>query len=682
MEYPYKGLKRAVLSLLFSGMALMAAVDGQADTVTQTPLFLGPAEVPGNLAIAMSVEYPTVDSLANLGDYSQSEDYLGYFDPNKCYAYIYDSDETERHFQPTSSASNHACPGNSWSGNFLNWAGMSTIDPFRWALTGGYRVRDTTSETWLQGARITNQEDNNGNVSFMRTVSNANVIANATPFDADEISIGLATNSSHNLRFSFPQGGRMSDGSAIRSSGQAYLDTSFDQSWSLSNEGATLHSASGNIGGGWSYQWGQDLGISNGYLNKQGSIDVSQDYLALNQAVDLTNNSSLIFSGSFNMNSNSTPQVYITNSTSWNGRVGFGLEYSGNRIRLVSVNGHSTTTLAYSNYALQSNRTYKFILSVSDQGMVSLRVTYNDDSPIADLSHNAGVPTSQYGYIFIQGSGTYSLDDFNVRLSSEAVDNSSSIYESTGNNQYEASRTVAVCLPSMLEGNCVGYNGNYKPEGLLQEYANQVRYSVFGYLNDSSTTSWGGHYAARDGGVLRARQSFIGQRLRDPDEGWSDNPNPEWDNDTGILETNPAPDDANATNSFYGTNINHSGVINYINGFGELNDNNYKTLDPVSELYYAVTRYFRGLETPTNYYSLDGGGRHSHVEVRLLLNGLMVSRLFVTGLMARIPFSMLARRMSFLVSVIPIPVPIQTCRELLAEAYLLEKLFQKIRISM
>ncbi len=30
-----------------------------------------------------------------------------------------------------------------WSGNYLNWAATQTIDPFRKALTGGYRVRDT-----------------------------------------------------------------------------------------------------------------------------------------------------------------------------------------------------------------------------------------------------------------------------------------------------------------------------------------------------------------------------------------------------------------------------------------------------------------------------------------------------------------------------------------------------------
>ena len=48
------------------------------------PIFAG-ADVPGNLALALSVEYPTAISIANLGNYSDTTQYLGYFDPAKCY---------------------------------------------------------------------------------------------------------------------------------------------------------------------------------------------------------------------------------------------------------------------------------------------------------------------------------------------------------------------------------------------------------------------------------------------------------------------------------------------------------------------------------------------------------------------------------------------------------------------
>ena len=62
---------------------------------------------------------------------------------------------------------------------------------------------------------------------------------------------------------------------------------------------------------------------------------------------------------------------------------------------------------------------------------------------------------------------------------------------------------VQVCNPTVsLEANCVAYGSNYKPEGLMQKYSSQLRYSAFGYLNDSNTL--------RDGGVMRAALKFIG----------------------------------------------------------------------------------------------------------------------------------------------------------------------------
>src|SRR5690606_25632728 len=41
------------------------------------------------------------------------------------------------------------CSGK-WSGNFLNWATLTAIDPFRWAMTGGRRVVDTPTETIVE----------------------------------------------------------------------------------------------------------------------------------------------------------------------------------------------------------------------------------------------------------------------------------------------------------------------------------------------------------------------------------------------------------------------------------------------------------------------------------------------------------------------------------------------------
>ena len=94
-------------------------------------------------------------------------DHYGYFDPNKCYRYVYNAaTPSDSYFTPDSTTTDRTCTTTAtaarWSGNYLNWASTQTLDTFRWALTGGHRVVDTTSETIIektrhsgQGARMT-----------------------------------------------------------------------------------------------------------------------------------------------------------------------------------------------------------------------------------------------------------------------------------------------------------------------------------------------------------------------------------------------------------------------------------------------------------------------------------------------------------------------------------------------
>jgi type IV pilus assembly protein PilY1 len=347
-------------------------------------------DVPGNLALALSVEFPTAVSVAHIGAYSTASTYLGYFDPNKCYLYSFSTTETNRHFYPAGAASNRACTGandNMWSGNFLNWATMQTIDPFRWALTGGYRVRDTASETWLEKAWASGQ---GGAGNFPnRSISGANLVKGATPFTWNTL----------NMRI-------------------------------------------------------QGLG------------------------------NRMRFSGTGNVNN-------------------------------------------------------------------------------APTAHNPSASTNQSGV-------------------------------------YEVSVRVKVCDPlTTPEPNCKHYGGlNWKPEGLLQQYAHKIRYSAFGYLNDGNIQ--------RDAGVLRARQKFVGPTV--PVAGASPlaNTGAEWSATDGTFYTNPDPADASATASETGVTVNNSGVINYLNKFGQINPGTYKTFDPVGELYYAATRYFKNLGNVPAWSNMGG----------------------------------------------------------------------------
>lgn len=346
----------ALLGLpMLNASAQESGSNNSVSDLADRPLYLaGGRGVPGNLVLTPSVEYPTIQSLANIGEYSTDTAFVGYFDPEKCYIYSYSDTEANRHFYPSGMASGHTCSGDDeWSGNFLNWATTQTIDPFRKALTGGYRVKDTSTETWLEKARHPGQSGLSD-----RVIEKQNLVAGATPFrDASRVAITI-DDYEKSMRFVV----------------------------------------------GW-------------------SVD------------------------------------------EWTLR-----EYDPN------------------NYPYKKNR--------------------GDDR-------------------------TY---------------------------PYRAAVRVKVCDSTVgLEDNCVKYDSAWKPEGLIQKNVETLRYSVFGYLNDSSDY--------RDGAVLRAAQRNVSR---------------EWDSETGVIF--PNPDNAAEGNS---------GVINYLNKFGQLNNNNHKSNDPVSELYYAATRYLK-----------------------------------------------------------------------------------------
>lgn len=374
--------------------------------ISQSPLLLGGGSVPGNLALVPSVEWPTVLSVANTGNYSPSKIYVGYFNSKKCYIY----DQSNEWFEPNGNATNHTCSGNKqWSGNFLNWAATPTIDPFRSALTGGYRYRDTSTETVLQKARHSGQSS---------------------------------------------AGNRMEDTTAQGLIAKANIT------------GATP------AGSDW----------NNFYIRLQGL------------------GSDMLFSN-------------------WKDGIGGG--GSSGEKTAEWVNYQPDSAAQWSNNQLRT--------AYTPQGSSQVRSIYR----------------------------------LKVR--------------------------VKVCDPNKgLETNCELYpNGNYKPIGLLQQYAGSLRYSVFGYLNDGDML--------RDGGVLRAQQKFISPT----------SPAPEWNANTGVMFQNP-----DSHTSSLGRTISNSGVMNYLNKFGELNADgtlkttgDFKSHDPVSELYYTALRYFKNQGNVAAYTS-------------------------------------------------------------------------------
>ncbi len=124
-------------------------------------------------------------------------------------------------------------------------------------------------------------------------------------------------------------------------------------------------------------------------------------------------------------------------------------------------------------------------------------------------------------------------------------------------------------------------NGNFKPIGNMQRYSDRLRLSAFGYLMDNNRS--------RYGGVLRAPMTYVGPTSYDANGNLQSGANPyaEWDANTGVFNENPR-----------NANEGISGVTNYLNRFGRTGSTpgTYKSLDPISELYYESLRYLQGLQ--------------------------------------------------------------------------------------
>ncbi len=165
-----------------------------------------------------------------------------------------------------------------------------------------------------------------------------------------------------------------------------------------------------------------------------------------------------------------------------------------------------------------------------------------------------------------------------------------SFYDHNDNFQFEYNVIVEVCNPAVgLESNCVAYSDGtntwYKPEGQIQQHALNMRFALMSYTGQDGNTI--------NGGVLRSNAKYVGVNRPAAAGGLETNPNAEIDSG-GVFTFNP-------DGATIGSGVNNSGIMNYINSFG-LGSEQYKSNDPVSELYYEGLRYFMNVG-PTLSYS-------------------------------------------------------------------------------
>jgi type IV pilus assembly protein PilY1 len=484
----------------------MAGALAQTVDLADRPLF-STNNVPGNLMLGLSVEWPTASTPAYLSTaaYSASATYLGYFVPTKCYQYTYVSATPETsYFSAATAASSGACTSTTsahrWSGNYLNWAAMQSLDIFRWTLTGGDRAVDTTTQTILEKTRHSGQ----GGDGIYPNKNLTAGVSGASPFTS-----------------------------------------------------ASLESQVQGLG----------------------------TFMKFSPVASVTCN--------FNVNGNRralftcTPTGGAAQSCNTaNSRPSAGGSSSCNIGPVAGMTIACTATRSAA--GVNSGNTYGFSCVGNSAAVATAAQTCAATS--VNYSSGAADATCASGYAEADYTGTGTL---------------------LAGTRYRAQIRVKACdaAGGGVESSCKAYGSNYKPEGLMQEYAMQLRFGAFGYLNDDSIT--------RDGGVVRAQIRSIGPQTPVPGSAAITNSNTEWSATTGVFNANPDAAAATQTSTdaaaYYPVTVNNSGVINYLNKFGKLTTSDYKQFDPVGEMYYAATRYFRNQGNVPSYTSLAGAGSQANL---------------------------------------------------------------------
>ena len=154
-------LARVVLPLAMLALPGRAAAAPPALSIPHGHLGQGGSGVTPNMLLNLSLTHDDAGA-AHRQPYVAGVEYHGYFNARLCYRYPAtvkgsvqhpDLDAATGYFVPLRAGdARFECGGDSFSGNFLNWASMSTLDLLRYGLTGGDRVIDNGGLTVLQRA--------------------------------------------------------------------------------------------------------------------------------------------------------------------------------------------------------------------------------------------------------------------------------------------------------------------------------------------------------------------------------------------------------------------------------------------------------------------------------------------------------------------------------------------------
>ena len=610
-----------------------AVVSSIAQTSTATPsldLSMGPLAVTSqavNVALALSVEFPTAGAAYRTGTYDHTQEYLGYWDPKGCYQYG-DTNDTSalagNYFRRTGSVNaDKYCDGTSYSGNVLNYAATSSIDLLRYALTGGNRVLDTTTHTVLGRAFLpTNFSFRDATYFPQKSVANS-LMGLVTPqFNAP----GTSTPYTGTVYFNSCQDlllvGNASSGGSCATPGDtnAFGPVMINSSGTYTEQGfvnppTNTSSIVYVVDPAGRKEWRRAQPEATTTIMPTGS-DANAGTLVPEAVSPTPRNSTIVSTGSTPQRTGD-PQVGTTytdmgtlsttippvgapdrtvQGTTWvpnvanadqtpslahNVAYGEGLLSelaAGAPQTQIHNSQHSVCRANGTNIRLRLNSSNNNCngtggsaqnATVTTYVMYTQKNLYRQYSSTPIYNYYQEVPTwyqmSLYTIYRAYGAGTARMKAY------------VQVCDSTEASTRQDSGGVKLCKRYPDDTSSAG---NYKPVGELQRKAEGVRVSAFGYAMENGN--------GRYGGVLRAPMKFLGNQYRDANGVMQTNNEASWEANTGIFKSNPLSD----------STYNISGVVNYLNKFG--NTGTYKSNDPVGELYYEALRYFQGLQpTPS-----------------------------------------------------------------------------------
>lgn len=589
--------------LFIAGVVVLSGGSAQVTPAMPTvDLSVGPVAISTqavNVALALSVEFPTVGAAYRTGTYDHSVTYLGYWDSNGCYQYkditpgapingeyfyrVADVDATTKY-----------CNGATYSGNVLNYVATSSIDLLRYALTGGNRVVDTEASSVLERAYLYNSWNLHNGTYFPAHRIAAAMVGLVTPNYTvgsgdvyggsclDRIWFGRSNSSQSCSGAGGTTSGNLNQGTVSGTATQTVqvpqgdpappFSTYSTTTWAVTSplQTSTVAPASGPID---TYQQAYTIP---GTTTTVPPSPVSSTIRGYNYTLN----------GTTSTTAPTAPEpTVIAGTTTYSPRLFQSTQPASGSYRTFSFSSASLNVCRSSNSSNPSS-----IIGYLDNSGSPVTATSGQCSGFSSNTSRGTVNGTWTVYepfqtIYARHTATPYYDNFAYqtiyrlyRLVDQYIQ---SVIGTTPANMFARVRVCDSSESTTRTDLCTRYpNGNYKPTGEIQKRNEGVRVAAFGYVKEDSN--------ARYGGVLRAPMHFTGPTYRDTDGIIKANANPEWNANTGIFATDPMG---------VSPTFAMSGVINYLNKFGTTGSTlgYYKALDPVGELYYEALRYFQGL---------------------------------------------------------------------------------------